>query len=319
MDAYPGRVAIPSSSVGSTASLTADVDARWLMSYAAGIGDHRPAFLDPSRAGGIVGHPVFAVCPEWPVIIAVGRAAPVRDTEGATRRTEHERAERARAVHATHDLHVHRLVRPGDTLTTTGTVVGVEHHRAGVLQTLRLDTVDGQGAPVATTWQGSMFLGAELDGAEVLPGAPETVTPDGVDDEAGTGAEIITVHRSVDRGAAHVYTECARIWNPIHTDTVVARAAGLPDIILHGTATMALAVSAVIDRFAEGDPALVRRVVGRFAGMVVLPSELVVRMVARENPSGTTLVSVDVVAESQGASPVVAFRHGAVVLGRPEG
>src|SRR4029077_6419959 len=42
---------------------------------------------------------------------------------------------------------------------------------------------------------------------------------------------------------AHVYTECARIWNPIHTDRAVARAAGLPDIILHGTATLALAVS----------------------------------------------------------------------------
>ena len=34
----------------------------------------------------------------------------------------------------------------------------------------------------------------------------------------------------------HVYTECARIWNPIHTDLAVARAAGLPGPILHGTA-----------------------------------------------------------------------------------
>ena len=40
-------------------------------------------------------------------------------------------------------------------------------------------------------------------------------------------------------GAAHVYTECARIWNPIHTDTAVTAKAGLPGIILHGTATLA--------------------------------------------------------------------------------
>ena len=43
--------------------------------------------------------------------------------------------------------------------------------------------------------------------------------------------------------AAHVYTEGARIWNPIHTDAAVAARAGLPGIILHGTATLALAVS----------------------------------------------------------------------------
>jgi hypothetical protein len=42
--------------------------------------------------------------------------------------------------------------------------------------------------------------------------------------------------------AAHVYTECARIWNPIHSDAAVASGAGLPGIILHGTATLALAV-----------------------------------------------------------------------------
>src|SRR5262245_63914545 len=38
----------------------------------------------------------------------------------------------------------------------------------------------------------------------------------------------------------HVYTECARIWNPIHTDLAVVRAAGLSGPILHGTATLAL-------------------------------------------------------------------------------
>ena len=48
--------------------------------------------------------------------------------------------------------------------------------------------------------------------------------------------------------AAHVYTECARIFNPIHTDVAVAEASGLPGPILHGTATLAMAVSAVVDR-----------------------------------------------------------------------
>ena len=74
--------------------------------------------------------------------------------------------------------------------------------------------------------------------------------------------------------AAHVYTECARIWNPIHTDRAVALAAGLPDIILHGTATMALAVSALVGELADGDPRRVTRLGGRFAAMVLMPSVL---------------------------------------------
>jgi acyl dehydratase len=77
--------------------------------------------------------------------------------------------------------------------------------------------------------------------------------------------------------AAHVYTECARIWNPIHTDVAVARAAGLPAIILHGTATLALSVSKVVAHDLGGEPGRVRAVTARFAGMVLMPSTFVVR------------------------------------------
>jgi acyl dehydratase len=74
-----------------------------------------------------------------------------------------------------------------------------------------------------------------------------------------------------------VYTECARIWNPIHTDVSVARAAGLPDPILHGTATLALALSCVVARDLGGEPARVAEVRARFTGMVRLPSSFTVR------------------------------------------
>ena len=78
----------------------------------------------------------------------------------------------------------------------------------------------------------------------------------------------------VPEGAAHTYTECARIWNPIHTDKAVALAAGFPDIILHGTATLALAVTDIVNRFAAGDPTRIRRLGGRFAAMVLMPSTI---------------------------------------------
>jgi acyl dehydratase len=76
---------------------------------------------------------------------------------------------------------------------------------------------------------------------------------------------------------AHVYTECARIWNPIHTDRAVAHAAGLPDIILHGTATLALAVSAVLNHAPAVSARAVRRITCRFSGMVRLPSAITIQ------------------------------------------
>jgi acyl dehydratase len=74
--------------------------------------------------------------------------------------------------------------------------------------------------------------------------------------------------------AAHVYTECARIWNPIHTDRKAAIDAGLPDIILHGTATLAFAVSQLLGEYIADAPQRVRRLGCRFSGMVMLPSTL---------------------------------------------
>ena len=81
--------------------------------------------------------------------------------------------------------------------------------------------------------------------------------------------------------AAHVYSECARIWNPIHTDLAVAREAGLSAPILHGSATLALAVSQVIRRDLDGDPTRVREVAARLTGMVSMPSTITVRGLTR--------------------------------------
>ena len=76
---------------------------------------------------------------------------------------------------------------------------------------------------------------------------------------------------------AHVYTECARIFNPIHTDVAAARAAGLAAPILHGTATLARAVSIATDLV--GVPiAAVSRIAGRFGAMVDLDSTIEVRV-----------------------------------------
>jgi acyl dehydratase len=113
-------------------------------------------------------------------------------------------------------------------------------------------------------------------------------------------------------GLAHVYTECAQIWNPIHTDIKVARDAGLPALILHGTATLALAVSRVVQHEAGGDPSRVTRIACRFTGMVLMPSDITVRVLAREPHAGGDLIHFDVL--TQTGEPAIS--NGAVVLRR---
>jgi acyl dehydratase len=263
-----------SSTVGASAEpIVHDVDERWLMSYAAGLGDTLPCYLDTLRPGGIVAHPLFPVCVEWPAVLGMRGSA---SASGLT----HDEA--VRSVHATHDVVIHRGARPGDRLTTRALIVGVERRRPGAFQMMRLDTVDAAGKPVCTTWQGGLFRDVEVVGedrfATDAPPAPRPV--EGVSARAEVKVPVSTL-------AAHVYTECARIWNPVHTDIAVAKRAGLPDLILHGTATLALAVSRVVELEGESEPERVRRVAGRFSAMVLMPSEITVRVLSRElSPDG---------------------------------
>ena len=276
------------------APVTQAIDARWLMAYAAALGEADPRYFDTEAAAGPLAHPLFSVCYEWPAVVAAREAI--------------DAALRPRSVHATHRVEIHRHARAGDRLTTTARVTAVEPCRAGTRLDVRVATRDAAGQPVTTTEYGSIFLGV---------GAIEQGTgarPDALDDRDSRRAadepprEIAAgpqcepqpqARRARDLGRGdspgaralynwqsvvdvpatlgHVYTECARIWNPIHTDVAVARAAGLPAPILHGTATLALAVSRVVARELDGNPAAVRRIEGRFTGMVALPSRFTVR------------------------------------------
>src|SRR2546428_13343614 len=63
------------------------------------------------------------------------------------------------------------------------------------------------------------------------------------------------------------YAEASGDRNPIHLDETFARSAGLPGVIAHGMLTMAFANQMVTDWL--GDRSLVKRLQGRFGGMVV--------------------------------------------------
>jgi acyl dehydratase len=275
-----------------------DIDARWVMAYAAALGDHVEAYFDTTRPTGVVGHPLFSVCPEWAAIV---------DSRAMSEELGMSSAEVLTGVHATHDVTVHRLVRPGDRLTTRLEIVALTDITPGARATTRLTTVDVDGEPVATTTQDAIYLGVPTDGVDIADPEPPAVIP-----AVERHGEPTVVRVDVAAGAAHVYTECARIWNPIHTDRAVARAAGLDDIILHGTATLAHGVSAVVDQRAGGRPELVRRVACRFAAMVELPTTITINIwPGTPTHDGHTAVPFEVL----NAHGDPAVKDGAVILG----
>jgi acyl dehydratase len=216
------------------------IDKRWLMAYSAGLGETGYP------------HPLFPVAYEWPA------TRQLRDRAGLIPID-------ARLVHAQHDLVIHRAPRE-EKLFIGGQVVAALQRKPGTLVVYRFITKDEKGEPVSTTDFSALYRGATLEGGDRSIVA--------VDDPPKHSVPLeLTGKIEVADTAAHVYTECARIWNPIHTDVDYARAAGLTGIILHGTATLALSVSRLRDALRLKN---IRRIRCRFAGMVTMPSVLTV-------------------------------------------
>jgi acyl dehydratase len=237
---------------------------------------------------------LFPVCFEWPA------AGSIRHKTRANLSQD----EAARGVHATQHMIFHRPIRPPERLTTTAELIGIERRKPGAYEVVVFETVDEHGERVCTTYSGNLYRQVEVNGADHPAEIPKTpqFSPSGK-----PRAEIVV---PIAAGAAHVYTECARIWNPIHTDMAVAAKAGLPGLILHGTATLALALSRIVEAEAGGDPTRVMEICARFGAMVLMPSEVVVRIDGREKSACGDAVFFEALSADGGR----AIRNGVVML-----
>lgn len=298
---------IDSSFVGLPAAERAHrADNRWLMAYAAALGHDEAHFLDTTRAGGLVAHPLFPVCLEWDAVLA----AQERSSEAGI-----TTAERRAGVHSTHDLVFYRAIHAGDTLRVQATLCEVRPSRSGSAQIVRLDMRrESDSALVCTTWYGMVFRGIPCndEGRRASELGPPLLAPHSAGGDQD--AAITKRHVPVAATFAHVYTECARIWNPVHTDRQVAVDAGLPDIILHGTANLAIGVSEILRANPGRHPDTIRRVRGRFRAMVRMPSVLEVAIAGPTALEGGEELQAFEVLNEAGDSAVAG---GLVVYGEP--
>lgn len=253
------------------------------MAYSAALGETDARYYDTAAPRGVLAHPLFPVCYEWPL------AQPLRNLPGL-------QPHYPRLLHAQHDLAIHRAPRAGETLRVSGRIVSVAPKKPGAFVVFRFETRDAAGAPVTTTDFGALYRGVDAGPSR---GGPASDPP------AHSAPLPAVGNIAIAANAAHVYTECARIWNPIHTDIAYARAAGLPGLILHGTATLALSVSRALAAL-QADAAAVRRIRCRFAGMVPMPCTLALHA-AREGD--------EIAFETRDASGRAVVERGRIALG----
>lgn len=244
-----------------------------MLAYAAGIGDLSARVFDDLDPD-FMASPALCVTLEWPVISdpsVIAQLVP-------------DPRDRQRAVHQIQDSHFHRPMRPGDRLSTSAEVNGIWRGAAGVRVLSTLRTTDAQGLDVVTSYTTAVYRGVEVEG----------------DDRPATGLPPLPVQRdfeapvqmvavAIDAAMPHRYTECSGIWNPIHTERRIAKAAGLPDVVLHGTATWALAGSELVKRLADGNPARLKRLHGRF-GALVFPGSMLELKIQTHHNDGMTEV-----------------------------
>jgi acyl dehydratase len=196
---------------------------RAILAFRAVLAPDNAAGLDDA-AGSLEALPMQVVTPEWTLALLS------REHPDQTLTPEEGR----RGVHAAQDSRFFRPIRAGDTLSITAELIAVRASRAGAVSTMRCRTSHAAtGEILAESLSVSIFRGVEVlgpDRGEPPQDPPSMAKPDGPPTPLRTA-----------RGFPHLYSECADIWNPIHTERQVALAAGLPDILIHGTALWALA------------------------------------------------------------------------------
>ena len=287
----PGILSTDGVGLNSIAKTTL-IDTRYAMAYAAAVNDVNPAYFDDLATGGVKVHPGIAFALQWP-----SRFRP--DQKPNPRAAPY-------GVHASTDLTIHRPFRTGEAVTTQGKTIQMRLTRPGVYNVDRYRMTASNGELIAELYYNGITRGATLAGPAAIvdeePAWPEISAP---------AAAIWCEEVPVALHAAQQYTECAQIYNPIHTEPSVAKAAGLPGIILHGSATKAMSLSVVINRCFGGDAARITRLCGQLRAMVLMDTTIAVEALAEEVVDGEKRVLFRTVTED--GQP--AIRNG-IVCGR---
>ena len=265
--------------------------------FAASVGDSNPRYMDDTVKGGLVAPPVFAVSLTWPLLSDLPASLPAVLTPEIV----------STMVHASEHLIFHEPMRPGDKVHLRGRVEALVPTQAGAFLVLRSEgRIPGRG-PMFTEYSGVLFRGVRVAGeARLLSKLPE------IPRSLGDGVPLWQAEIPVDRSLPFIYDGCTGIVFPIHTSVRVAREAGLPDLVLQGTATLALTARQIVNSECDGIPFALKEIACRFTGMVVPGAPIQFRLLGRDRCQGRTGVFFDVLAA--GGNPALSSGFASVEM-----
>ena len=216
-----------------------EVERERVIAYAKATNDENPRHLD-----GELAPPVFAIVPAW-------------ETLGPSIFDVVPGDLLMRVLHGEQDIHIHRPIEPGMTLVSRAAPVGVHSVSGGVVAVTKAETRTDGGDLVNEQWMSSFFRGVDeqVDAGETAP----THRVEHSDDP------VAEVTQRYDEDQTFRYSEASGDPMPIHLDDEVAKAMGLPGIIIHGLCTMAFTSRAAIQELAGGDPERLKRLAVRFS------------------------------------------------------
>ena len=267
---------------------TLRVTTRQALAYAAGCGEARPEFLDDTRPG-FSAPPTQCVAQEFHFI-----------AEGdAIRALGIGRGRSPVGFHAYQDSRFQQPIRVGEELRLGAVVCGLKGTGAGCLVTYRFEASRStDNSAVYRSLASILLRGVGPDSGEVgtweWPAGP------------GGRGEPVAFDFAFPANAAHIYSECSGVWQPMHTEMSAARRAGLERPIMQGVASWAItarelrdAIPAIHDRPLDG----IRRLRGRFRAPVVAGTPL--RLEGWVHPvSGETLAVVFEVRDAGGGRAI---------------
>jgi acyl dehydratase len=246
-----------------------DVEASRTEAYAAATNDP----IEEHRLGKVA-PPVFAVVPVWDAI--AGAIALVTPPEVMLN-----------VLHGEQDMTFHRPITPGMTLVSKASPVGVHVKRSGTTVVSKLESRDAASGELVNEQYTVTFFRGASDGDSAGEEAPSHRLAA----ELRSGEPVAEVEQTLDSDQTYRYSEASGDMVPIHLDAEIAKAVGLPGIIIHGLCTMAFNSWAAVEQLAGGDTARLKRLAVRFS-RPVLPGETITTRFweAGDNDRRTTYV-----------------------------
>jgi acyl dehydratase len=209
---------------------------------------------------GRIATPVFAIVPVWDTLQeAASLVAPAEA--------------RPRVVHGDQDIRISTPIQAGTTVRSRAAAVGVHVKESGTTVVLKTESRDADDRLLNEQYVTEFYRGISggTGGGEE---APDHRMPDELAGSEPVAAPTYPVAEDLTRR----YAEASGDHNAFHLDDEVARAAGLPGIIVHGLSLMAFAGRAVLASQGIEDPAAVQRLAVRFSRPMTPGDALTIRI-----------------------------------------